>query len=486
MKTQLREILKSAILPGALAGLVGGIVFGLALYKLGALSMIAQLVGGSTGKVGIVVHLIIAAIIGSGFGLLIWHQRAGIGETLFWGLTYGTLWWFLGPLTLMPLFLKGTLGWDLAFVQSAFPSLLGHLFYGVSTALAFVLIKRDRMAEEPSFGSVIRGLLAGVLSAWFLGSMLNAQGQLSAFAAMMNSESQLVAWITLFIIGALAGLGFVLLYPRSTDTSGAGLIRGTVYGFLWWAIGALTLLPLIGGTGLAWSLDEARHGFAFLPGFLLFGALLALLYQWLDVLVRLLLSDEIGEREDEGIGTLGLRALGRGALAGIVGGLIFTLVMIQVGFLPTVASLIGAQSAFTGFIVHLVISILIGASYGILFRKQSQDLGSALGWGVSYGFFWWILGPLTLLPILLGATPEWTVEIATKYLASLIGHLSYGAALGIIFYIMETRFSPWWVSQHHAQAARMERRNAQALTSAPALWAFVVVIALIVPIVLGK
>ncbi len=107
------------------------------------------------------------------------------------------------------------------------------------------------------------------------------------------------------------------------------------------------------------------------PGFLLFGALLALLYQWLDLSVKLLLSDEIGNHQDEGIGALGLRALGRGALAGIIGGLVFTLVMIQVGFLPKVASLIEADSPLTGFFVHLVISILIGVSYGILFRKQS-------------------------------------------------------------------------------------------------------------------
>jgi hypothetical protein len=33
---------------------------------------------------------------------------------------------------------------------------------------------------------------------------------------------------------------------------------------------------------------------------------------------------------------------------------------------------------------------------------------SAVGWGVSYGFVWWLIGPLTLMPILLGTTPDWT------------------------------------------------------------------------------
>lgn len=68
--------------------------------------------------------------------------------------------------------------------------------------------------------------------------------------------------------------------------------------------------------------------------------------------------------------------------------------MLQIGFLPVFARLIGSTSAVTGLIVQLVVADLIGASYGLLFRRQSYDIGSALGWGVSYGFFWWVLGPL--------------------------------------------------------------------------------------------
>ena len=47
----------------------------------------------------------IAAIAGSGLGLMVWQQRPGMGETLLWGMVYGTLWWFIGSLTLFPLFL---------------------------------------------------------------------------------------------------------------------------------------------------------------------------------------------------------------------------------------------------------------------------------------------------------------------------------------------------------------------------------------------
>jgi uncharacterized membrane protein YagU involved in acid resistance len=90
----------------------------------------------------------------------------------------------------------------------------------------------------------------------------------------------------------------------------------------------------------------------------------------------------------------------------VVGGALFTVVMVQLGFLGTVARLVGSTSRVTGFLVHLAISVIIGVSYGLLFRRQSVDAGAALGWGVAYGFFWWVLGGLTLLPLWLGGPPS--------------------------------------------------------------------------------
>ena len=141
-------------------------------------------------------------------------------------------------------------------------------------------------------------------------------------------------------------------------------------------------MPLANGDGLRWSVDDVRAGFETLPGYLLFlGALLALFYQWLTVLQRALFSDDVADRAHEGVGTQGLRAIGRGAVAGLVGGLVFTVVMVQIGFLSTVASLIDRESSITGFVVHLAVADLICILYGLLFVRRSNDVGSALGWG---------------------------------------------------------------------------------------------------------
>ncbi len=456
----LAEIVRKGLVPGAYAGLIGGVISGVALSQVGALPATAALVHSDSAAVAFVIHVVVAGIIGAGFGVLVWHQRSGAGETLFWGLTYGALWWFAGPLTLMPLLQVGFLAWDVHSAQEAFGSLLGHLLYGAGTGLAVAAIRRERPAGHgtTTAGTVVRGALAGVVGAWMLGDPL---------------------------IGLLAGVGFALLYPRPPDGTGPALIRGTVYGFFWWVVGALTLLPLIGDGRLAWSLEDARAAFSTLPKYLLSGPAITVAYQWLDRLVRLLFSDVRAIRDEEGAGTEGLRAVGRGALAGLVGGVVFTGVMVRVGILPVIAQLVGMRSSMAGLVVHLVIAVVIGVCYGLLFRRQSYDLNSALGWGVSYGFFWWILGPLTLMPILLGGAPQWTAQTAAGLFASLVGHLAYGAGLGVVFHLLEARQNPWWIPRTRADAVRVGRRKEQLLTSAPALWALVVAIALVLPVLLG-
>ena len=202
------------------------------------------------------------------------------------------------------------------------------------------------------------------------------------------------------------------------------------------------------------------------------------------MLARLFFED-IKVGGDEAVGTQGIRATGRGMLSGLVGGLIFAGVMIQIGALTGVASLIGVTSPITGFFVHMIIAVVIGTSYGLLFRRQSYDIASALGWGASYGFIWWMLGPLSLFQALLGVTPLWTADVVSQTFPNLVGHLLYGAGLGISLHIMEARYRPWWVPRMEAESARVAPRREQVLTSAPALWTFIVVIALTLPVLLG-
>jgi hypothetical protein len=69
---------------------------------------------------------------------------------------------------------------------------------------------------------------------------------------------------------------------------------------------------------------------------------------------------------------------------------------------------------------------------------------------------------------------------------SLIGHLAYGAALGLTYVRLETRVRPWWLSRSEAETVRAYAAREQLLSSAPALWAFVVLIALTMPVLVGR
>ena len=480
------EFLPRALATGALAGLAGGLAFGAAMVKLGLLETIASLVRAESDVLGFMIHLMVAAVIGAGFGLFVLVQRPPASEALYWGLVYGAAWWFIGAVTMLPLLTGQPLAWDTTSARSLLPALVGHLVYGVVTATAFVALHWQDAALAVRPASLARGVVAGLAGAALLGSTLDNQLGTPAISASMVDSSGVANWAVTLGIGALVGLGYGLLHPAADRGLGPSLIRGLAYGFGWWVLAALTAVPLLAGDGLRWGVDDIRAGFATFPGYLLaLGAFVALVHHVLTRLGIALLADNLAARAEEGIGTKSLRATGRGVVAGLVGGLVFTIVMTQIGLLSTVASLVGGESTALGLAVHLVIAATVGVLYALVFARRSTDVGSALGWGVAYGVLWWLLGPLTLLPVFLGDGPQWTVDAARDAYPVLIGHLAYGAMLGAAFYRLESRHDPWWVTRSEAEAARAERASRQLLSSAPGLWALSILIALTIPVLLG-
>ncbi len=125
------------------------------------------------------------------------------------------------------------------------------------------------------------------------------------------------------------------------------------------------------------------------------------------------------------------RRLVAGALAGLVGGVLFGIMMGMMGMLPMVASLVGSKDGTVGFIVHLVISAIIGAGFGLAFGGRATTLGQGALWGAVYGFIWWILGPLLIMPTMMGMGPQFGMAFAPPNLMSLLGHLVYGVATGL-------------------------------------------------------
>ena len=96
------------------------------------------------------------------------------------------------------------------------------------------------------------------------------------------------------------------------------------------------------------------------------------------------------------------RELKWGTYGGLAGGMIFGGMMGMMGMLPMIGSMVGQPSAAVGFAVHIVNSAIIGAIFAIVLGRFVNGTGSGLGAGLAYGGAWWVLGPLTLMPLFMG------------------------------------------------------------------------------------
>ncbi len=117
-------------LRGGIAGILGGAVFAVWMAENGVLSVIASMIGGSSSLLGLLMHLGLSAAIGASFGVLFARLAVGLVPSVLWGLVNGFAWWFLGPLTLMPLSLGMGLQWTASAVVGTLTSLIWHLVFG--------------------------------------------------------------------------------------------------------------------------------------------------------------------------------------------------------------------------------------------------------------------------------------------------------------------------------------------------------------------
>jgi hypothetical protein len=130
---------------GCAAGLVGGIVASPVLLATHALPKIVGLDTSLSGSRGLLLHLLVSAAIGMTYGLLFRNEASSLGLGIAWGWLFGLIWWFVGPMTILPLLLTGVCDWSTDAASALLPSLMGHLIYGATTAFVFLLLERRYM-----------------------------------------------------------------------------------------------------------------------------------------------------------------------------------------------------------------------------------------------------------------------------------------------------------------------------------------------------
>ena len=122
----------------------------------------------------------------------------------------------------------------------------------------------------------------------------------------------------------------------------------------------------------------------------------------------------------------------RGIVPGVIAGYIFLAYAGGMSMQGMVGNMISADS-FIGFILHIIISIVIGALYTGVFM-QYVNLGNPLVnivvGGLIYGLIWWIIGGNIIMPVVMGGEAQvLALDLSSP---SFYGHIIFGHVLAFL------------------------------------------------------
>ena len=286
-----------AISGGGLGGVIAAWIFEAWMSQGGFYPLLGGLVENQAGARGVGLHFLVAVAIGASFGLLFQRDIFGYGSSLGWGMAYGILWWFLGPMTLIPLAFGLPLDWSSDHASDLFGSLVGYILYGVIVGIAYAMADRlwvrlfvesDPINREPegpglrtlrSLGwGAVAGLAGGAVSA----PILIASGVVSKIAGLQGGFS-VASGLVLYLVGSAAiGMSYGLLFRNEGLLLGRGISWGWLYGLLWWYAGPLTLLPILRTGEADWRPEAASALLPSLVGHLVYGAVTAFIFVLLE------------------------------------------------------------------------------------------------------------------------------------------------------------------------------------------------------------
>src|SRR5215467_3018563 len=310
----------------------------------------------------------LGAVYGAVFALLAAHRTVTPGAGLIWGLAYAFILWLALPAGIIP-FLMAHMP-EMGMLDTArghFQELVTYLLcFGSPLGLALGTLgsiePRRRTQPESRFSfarAIVVGGFAGLFGGWAFGKWMAQVNFYPLIAGLVNSDSHMVGVTLHFVFAVIIGASFGMLFQRDVRGYGSCMGWGTSYGLLWWFLGPLTILPIWQGKKVDWSYQHGSDLFGSLVGHVIYGLIVGLVYATVDRLwVGFFTNSDPINREPEGSGVRVLNALGWGALASLLGSLLFSLIMVAVGFLPTVAAIVHGTSPLLGFGVHLIIGAL--------------------------------------------------------------------------------------------------------------------------------
>lgn len=286
-----------ALLVGGSAGLVGGWLFGRAMASVDFLPLVAGVIGGEPEGTSVLLHTVFAVAIGAGFGLLFQRDVRGFGSNMGWGVAYGMVGWFVGPLTALPAWSGEPLDWSSENGSLYFGSFVGHVVYGLVIGLTYAVIDRawvwfftesDPIHREPEglgsryLNAIRHGSAAGLLGGLATVALVPASGLAPKLAMVLGSDSAALGLALHVVSSSALGACFGVLFQYESPDASASVAWGLVYGLIAWFAGPLTLVPVIGVGHPTWSTAQAAANLPALVLHLAYGAVMASAYLLLE------------------------------------------------------------------------------------------------------------------------------------------------------------------------------------------------------------
>ncbi|AOM84082.1 hypothetical protein [Salisediminibacterium beveridgei] len=124
-----------------------------------------------------------------------------------------------------------------------------------------------------------------------------------------------------------------------------------------------------------------------------------------------------------------------GVIAGLTGGLIFGILMQMMGMIEMIAMMAGSSSLFVGWLIHMIISIVFGVSFTVLAPKfNNLPLFTIL-----FGVVIWVIGPLVIMPMMLGMGTMLMNAFAMDQLMSLGTHLFFAVIVAVVYKLLTSK-----------------------------------------------
>ncbi|WNF36248.1 hypothetical protein RJD24_17635 [Bacillaceae bacterium IKA-2] len=123
------------------------------------------------------------------------------------------------------------------------------------------------------------------------------------------------------------------------------------------------------------------------------------------------------------------RPIRAGIIGGIVAGIVFGMLMQMMGMIPMVASMVGSESVIVGWIIHMIISIVFGIGFGVIVKTRGSYYKAA----VIYGVVLWILGPLVIMPMMMGMGTNLPQAFTPDQLMNLMTHVFFALILAVVY-----------------------------------------------------